>query len=219
MISLVIPATSKQQKYTDYLVNNINELYPNRDEVEVVVEVNDDVNLGINYNNAVRKANGDKIILLHNDMVLSKGFVELMDKHIQSGHITSYTRVEPPIFTEHKVVGKEIYDCGSDLETFNKQKWESFGLIEGLQAGGAQLFFGCMKNEYIGLDGYTFKYFREDDDLHLRYQILGFQKVVSSACVYHFVSKTSRSEKESQQIEMESHIAFQNKWNKILVIE
>ena len=97
MISLIIPATSKNQNYTDNIIDNINKLYPNRDEVELIVEINDEVNLGINYNNAVAKAKGEKIILLHNDMVLKPGFVETMDKHIIKGRITTYTRIEPPI--------------------------------------------------------------------------------------------------------------------------
>jgi hypothetical protein len=38
--------------------------------------------MGINYNNAVAKAKGEKIILLHNDMAIKPGFVEQMDKDI-----------------------------------------------------------------------------------------------------------------------------------------
>jgi hypothetical protein len=99
MISLIIPATTSNQHYTNNLVHNIRDLYPNKDEVEIIVEINDDVTLGVNYNNAVEKANGEKIIILHNDMVLSKGFIETMDKHIINGRITTYTRIEPPIYT------------------------------------------------------------------------------------------------------------------------
>jgi GT2 family glycosyltransferase len=218
MISLIIPATTKHQKYTDNIVSNINKLYPNRDEVELIVEINDEVNLGINYNNAVAKAKGEKIILLHNDMVLKPGFVETMDKHITKNRITTYTRIEPPIFKDHIVPGKLIYDCGNDLETFDEEKWLACSIDECLVDGGSQLFFGCMKEDYIGIDGYTFKMFCEDDDLHLRYNIAGFEKKVSSAHVYHFVSKTSRSEKDSKEIERQSQIAFKEKWGKIINI-
>ena len=72
MISLIIPATTSNSNYTNNIVRNIRDLYPNEDEVEIIVEINDEVTLGINYNNAVARANGEKIILLHNDMVLSK---------------------------------------------------------------------------------------------------------------------------------------------------
>ena len=65
MISLIIPSISRTKEYTDALVKNIREIYPNENEVEIIVEENDNVTLGINYNSAVAKANGEKIILLH----------------------------------------------------------------------------------------------------------------------------------------------------------
>ena len=218
MISLIIPATTNHQEYTDNIISNINKLYPNRDEVELIVEINDDVSLGINYNNAVARAKGDKIILLHNDMVLKPGFVETMDKHIIKARITTYTRIEPPIFPD-TYPGKIIYDCGNDLKTFDNSKWLECSIDECLVNGGSQLFFGCMKEDYIGIDGHTFKMFCEDDDLHLRYKIAGFDKKVSSAHVYHFVSKTSRSLKDSKEIERQSQIAFKEKWNNIIHIK
>ena len=63
MISLIIPTTSINQDYTNNIVKNIREIYPNETEVEIIVEINDNVNLGQNYNNAVNKAKGEKIIL------------------------------------------------------------------------------------------------------------------------------------------------------------
>ena len=88
MTSLIIPTTSKNKDYTQNILNNIREIYPNENEVEIIIEENDNVTLGINYNNAVAKANGEKIVLLHNDMVIKPGFVETMDKHIVKNRIT-----------------------------------------------------------------------------------------------------------------------------------
>ena len=116
MISLIIPTTNTNSDYTENLVNNIRDLYPNENDVEIIVEINDKVNLGTNYNNAVFKAKGDKIILLHNDMVIKPGFIETMDKHIIKGRITTYTRIEPPIFND-TYPGKVILDCGLDLNS------------------------------------------------------------------------------------------------------
>jgi len=210
MISLIIPTTSKNKNYTQNILNNIREIYPNKNEVEVIIEKNDNVTLGINYNNAVSKANGEKIILLHNDMVIKPGFVETMDKHITKGRITTYTRVEPPIFPD-TYPGKVLLDCGSDINNFNSKKFNEFDIEENLTDGGSQLFFGCIKEDYIGIDGYTFKMFCEDDDLHLRYKLAGFEHKVSSAHVYHFVSKTSRAG-SYQEIEQQSNINFIKKW-------
>ena len=210
MISLIIPTTSKNKDYTQNILNNIREIYPNENEVEVIIEENDNVTLGINYNNAVAKANGEKIILLHNDMIIKPGFVETMNKHIVKNRITTYTRVEPPIYLD-TYPGKVLLDCGYDLDSFNKEKFDQFDIEENLIDGGSQLFFGCLKEDYIGIDGYTFKMFCEDDDLHLRYKLAGFEHKVSSAHVYHFVSKTSRAG-SYQEIEQQSNINFVKKW-------
>jgi GT2 family glycosyltransferase len=210
MISLIIPTTSKNKDYTQNILTNIREIYPNENEVEVIIEENDNVTLGVNYNNAVVKANGEKIILLHNDMVIKPGFVETMDKHIVKNRITTYTRVEPPIYLD-TYPGKVLLDCGYDLNSFNKEKFNQFDIEENLTDGGSQLFFGCLKEDYIGIDGYTFKMFCEDDDFHLRYKLAGFEHKVSSAYVYHFVSKTSRAG-DYQEIEQQSNINFIKKW-------
>jgi len=210
MISLIIPVTTSNLNYTNNIVRNIRDLYPNEEEVEIILETNDNVSLGINYNNAVARAKGEKIILLHNDMVLSKGFIETMDKHISKRTITTYTRIEPPIYPDI-YPGKVIKDCGSDLGTFDENLFNQIQLEESLIDGGSQLFFGCYKEDYIGIDGYTFKKFCEDDDLHLRYQLAGFEHKVSSAYVYHFVSKTSRVG-DYNHIEKNSNRDFIRKW-------
>jgi hypothetical protein len=207
MISLIIPTNKTNIEYTSNILNNIKEIYP---DVDVVIEENNSITLGLNYNNAVAKAKGEKIILLHNDMVIKPGFLETMDKHIQKGRITTYTRIEPPIYPD-TYAGKIILDCGNDLKTFNNQKFLDFNIEESLVDGGSQLFFGCMKEDYIGIDGNTFKMFCEDDDLHLRYKLAGFEHKVSSAHVYHFVSKTSRVG-NYQSIEQESNFNFVKKW-------
>ena len=211
MISLIIPATTSNQHYTNNLVRNIRDLYPNEDEVEIIVEINDKVSLGTNHNNAVVKAKGEKIIILHNDMVLSKGFIETMDKHISKRVITTYTRIEPPIYMD-TYPGKIIKDCGSDLGTFDERLFNQIQLEESLVDGGSQLFFGCYKEDYIGIDGYTFKLFCEDDDFHFRCKLAGFEQKVSSAHVYHFVSKTSRKTIDYQEIEKNSNRDFIRKW-------
>jgi calcineurin-like phosphoesterase family protein len=211
MISLVIPASTRTKEYTNALLKNIDEIYPNRDEVEVILQEDDSLTMGNNYNRAVERANGEKIILLHNDMILKPGFVEEMDRHIVRNRITTYTRVEPPIYTD-TYPGKILLDCGSNLETFNKKKFEEVKVEESLVDGGTQLFFGCYKEDYIGIDGDTYKIFCEDDDFHLRCTIAGFERKVSSASVYHFVSKTSRTTDDYKEVESLSNKAFVKKW-------
>jgi GT2 family glycosyltransferase len=211
MISLIIPATSSNQKYTDFAVQQIRELYPDENEVEIVVEINDSVTLGINYNNAVAKANGKVVVLMHNDMVPHPGFVETILKHIKHKMVLVYHRVEPPIYTD-TYVGKSIFDCGRDIETYDKDKFFSYNSDDMVLEGGSQLFFAVYKEDYLDIDGYTFKKFCEDDDVHLRYKLAGYEcKVATGAMVYHFVSKTSRSD-NYQEIEMLSNLAYIKKW-------
>jgi GT2 family glycosyltransferase len=211
MISLVIPASTRTKEYTNALIKNIEEIYPNRDEVEIILQEDDSLTMGNNYNRAVERANGEKIILLHNDMILKPGFVEEMDRHIVRNRIITYTRVEPPIYTD-TYPGKILLDCGSNLETFNKKKFEEVKVEESLVDGGTQLFFGCYKEDYIGIDGDTYKIFCEDDDFHLRCTIAEMERKVSSASVYHFVSKTSRTTDDYKEVESLSNRAFVKKW-------
>jgi hypothetical protein len=146
-------------------------------------------------------------------MFIKPGFIEVMDKHIVKGRITTYTRIEPPIYND-VYPGKVILDCGVELEDFDKQKFLNFDIQEKLTDGGSQLFFGCMKEDYIGLDNKTFyppQMWCADDDLHLRYKIAGLEHKVSSAHVYHFVSKTSRLG-NYQDNEIKSNINFIKKW-------
>ena len=211
MISLIIPTNKTNSEYTNNIVKNIREIYPDETQVEIIVSEDDTVTMGVNYNNAVAKAKGEKIILLHNDMVIKPGFVEQMNKDIVKGRITAYTRVEPPIYPD-TYAGKVLLDCGTSLETFNKDKFLAFNIEDTtLLDGGAQMFFGCIKEDYLGIDGYTFKLFCEDDDLHLRHNIAGYEQKVSSAHVYHFISKTSRVG-DYKPIENESNIKFIKKW-------
>jgi GT2 family glycosyltransferase len=210
MISLVIPTVSRTREYTEALIKNIREIYPNENEVEIVVEENDNVTMGVNYNNAVAKANGKKIILLHNDMILKPGFIEIMNQDITKNRIVTYTRVEPPIYND-LYPGKIILDCGRDLNSLDKEKFYNLPLEEELQDGGSQLFLGCYKEDYIGIDGVTFKLFCEDDDFHLRCDIAGLERKISPAQVYHFVSKTSRTW-DYQKVEQQSNVNFVKKW-------
>jgi GT2 family glycosyltransferase len=211
MISLIIPATTSNQTYTDFTVKHIRELYPNEDEVEIVVEVNDNVTLGINYNNAVAKAKGEVVVLMHNDMVPHPGFIETIQKHIKRKMVLVYHRVEPPIYAD-TYPGKSIHDCGRDIETYNRTKFFEFAATDDLLEGGSQLFFAVYKDDYLDIDGYTFKKFCEDDDVHLRYKIAGYDcKVATGAMVYHFVSKTSRAD-SYQEVEMLSNLAYMKKW-------
>jgi len=211
MMSLLIPSTKKNSSYLDNIKENINNLYKDRHDLEIISSINDDLSLSEHYNKLASEANGEIIVFLHDDMILHRNFVDKIYEHIKPKRILTYTRIEPPIYND-QYPGKVLLDLGSSNSDFNLQEFQKLELPYDLIDGGSQLFFACFKEDYIGLDSDTFKLFCEDDDLHLRYNILGYEKKVCSAMVYHFVSKTSRSE-GYQEIEFNSNRNFIRKWS------
>jgi len=182
-------------------------------------------NFSDNYNKAASLSTKDYIAFLHNDIVIAPGFIENLEKHINSDTIVSYTTIEPPIFAGHERPGKIIKDLGSDLETFDieglykfvdeRQNKDKDKIEQGIG------FFMCMpKDKYLkigGLDNLYNPMFCEDDDLILRWKLLGMNLITSlDSITYHFVSKTSRFSEEyqqrTQQIELNSNRNFIRKW-------
>ena len=139
-----------------------------------------------------------------------KGFVEKIQRDLKPKTVLSYTRIEPPVYPD-TYPGKILLDAGYDLKSFNPEKFNSYKVEDKVIPGGSQLFFAVYKNDYIGIDGYTFTKFCEDDDIHLRYRKAGYKHYVTPAAVYHFGSKTSRVGNYSL-IERESRKKFINKW-------
>lgn len=211
LVSIIIPSTSINMRFTHFAIKKIREIYNDPSKVEIIVEENDENTLSQNYNRGVERANGEIVILYHNDMVMGKGFIENIIKNSKRGRILSYHRFEPPLFPNSEV-GKSILDCGNDVSNFDEEKFNKITPKTGMVEGGSGLFFSLYKEDYIKLDGNTFIKFCEDDDIKLRYKILGFEfKTIHDSFVYHFVSKTSR-QGNYKQLELESNINFIKKW-------
>lgn len=175
------------------------------------------------FNKAAELATKEYIILLHNDIILGKGFLESMEYYIKPTTVLSYTTIEPPIFADHDRPGKIIKDFGTDLNNFKKEEFEQFvekyeyngGLYEGVS------FFMCLYKEvYLeigGMDNLFNPMFCEDDDLILRLKLKGLELITNPrALCYHFVSKTSRFSEEfkdkTKEIEYISNRNFVRKW-------
>lgn len=177
------------------------------------------------FNKASELATSEYVVYLHNDIVLSPGFLENLEKYISPNNIISYTTIEPPIFSSHERPGKLIKDFGIDLKTFNIDEMFKFSkeyihLYKNKTEPGVT-FFMCMFKDALlnigGMDNLFNPMFCEDDDLILRWKLLGMNCFTSldSIC-YHFVSKTSRFSDEyqnkTQQIEFNSNKNFIRKW-------
>lgn len=179
-----------------------------------------------NYNTAIKLVDTEKLVLIHNDMVISKGFLETLDKLLNENEDTliSYTTIEPPIFKDHNRPGKLIYDLGDSFETFDYNKFEEFintiNYTNVLYDGATFFMSGYKKifEDIGGFDGFTFApAFCEDDDFLIRAKLKKYKlKTTTDALVYHFVSKTSRFgndfKNKTNKVEINSNRNFIRKW-------
>ena len=177
------------------------------------------------FNKAAELSTKDYVAYLHNDIVLAPGFVEDLIKHQGENNVVSYTTIEPPIFTDHERPGKIIWDFGSDFDDFNNDEFLEF-VKENKQyykdqtSPGVTFFMMMPKKTLLsigGMDNIFNPMFCEDDDLVLRFKLLGMNLFTSlDAMCYHFVSKTSRFSDEykdrTKQIEQASIRNYVRKW-------
>jgi GT2 family glycosyltransferase len=176
------------------------------------------------YNAGIKLVDTEKLVLIHNDMVIGEGFLESIDRLLKPNMLLSYTTIEPPIFKGHKRPGKVLLDLGTSFYNFNHslfnnyvQQWkDSNNLHEGavfFMSGYKKMF-----DEVGGFDGFSFNpCFCEDDDFLVRAKLKGYDlKTCDSAITYHFVSQTSRFSEDMKterfKIEINSNRNFVRKW-------
>jgi GT2 family glycosyltransferase len=177
------------------------------------------------FNKAADLSTKDYVMFMHNDIVIAPNFLENIEKHLNENSVVSYTTIEPPIFAGHERPGKIIKDFGTDITTFQLNEMYKFVDIQREvyrdKTESGITFFMCMsKDKYLGMGGLHNIFspmFCEDDDLILRWKLLGLNLFTSlDAICYHFVSKTSRFSEEyqnrTQQIEQYSNKNFIRKW-------
>jgi GT2 family glycosyltransferase len=188
--------------------------------------IHDDARLAFsdNYNAGIKLVDTEKLVLIHNDMVIGEGFLESIERLLTPDMLLSYVTIEPPIFAGHKRPGKVILDLGSSFLNFNDydfnnyvNQWkDSNNLYK-----GAVFFMSGYKDmfEDVGLfDGFSFNpCFCEDDDFLIRAKLKGYKLMTcDSAITYHFVSQTSRFSEEIKDkkhiIEFNSNRNFVRKW-------
>ncbi len=176
------------------------------------------------YNAGIDLVDTDKLVLIHNDMVIGEGFLESLDRLLEEDMILSYTTIEPPIFKGHQRPGKVLLDLGSNFENFDTESFNQYvkqykdnnNLYD-----GAVFFMSAYKKVFqdlSGFDGFSFvPCFCEDDDFLIRAKLKGYKlKTCESAITYHFVSQTSRFSDEMKdvrnEIEFYSNRNFIRKW-------
>lgn len=176
------------------------------------------------YNSGIKLVDTDKLVLIHNDMVIGEGFLESIERLLQPNMVLSYTTIEPPIFRGHQRPGKVLMDFGNGFDNFDEfnfntyvQQWKDGSNLH----DGAVFFMSGYKKmfEDVGFfDGFSFfPCFCEDDDFLVRAKLKGYElKTCDSAIVYHFVSQTSRFsddfKKDRVLYEVCSNRNFVRKW-------
>jgi len=153
-----------------------------------------------NYNAAIKLVDTEKLVLIHNDMVIGRHFLENLDRLLTPDTLLSYTTLEPPIFKGHNRPGKLIVDMGYGFHDF---KWEEFDeFVEENKSDckiydGAVFFMSGYKKMFEKLKGYKLK-------------------TTTCAITYHFVSQTSRFseefKKDRMKYEINSNRNFVRKW-------
>jgi GT2 family glycosyltransferase len=196
----------------------------NNDEFLSFVHESEKINFSENYNQGIRIVDTDKLVLIHNDMVIGKGFLESLDRQLTEQMLLCYTTVEPPIFAGHNRPGKFILDCGLSFDNFNmnlfNQYIDSVPETGKLYDGGSFFMSGykTLFEDVNYFDGFSFfPCFCEDDDFLIRTKLKGYDiKTTEEAITYHFVSKTSRFSEEyketTRQNELNSNRNFIRKW-------
>jgi GT2 family glycosyltransferase len=172
-----------------------------------------------NFNKGIKLVQTEKLVLIHNDMILGDMFLENIEKHSSPNRLLSYTTIEPSIYSTHIRPGKVILNLGHDFNDFDNtnfnlyvnQHKETCTLYD-----GASFFMSGYKSlfESVGyFDEFSFiPSFCEDDDFLIRTKLNDFElKTITCAIVYHFVSKTSRSS-SSYENELNSNRNFIRKW-------
>ena len=176
------------------------------------------------YNAGIKLVDTEKLVLIHNDMVIGEGFLEAIERLLKPDMLLSYTTIEPPIFKGHQRPGKVLLDLGSGFHNFDQFQFDQY--VNKHKSGnnlysGAVFFMSGYKKmfEDVGFfDGFSFfPCFCEDDDFLIRAKLKGYKLVTcDSAITYHFVSQTSRFSDEMKNnrmaIEYNSNRNFVRKW-------
>jgi GT2 family glycosyltransferase len=241
-ISLVL-AVYNNLDYTKDCYGRIREIYPNapmvissggstdgtlswleslNDDFLSYMHDDDKLCFSDNYNSAIKLVDTEKLVLIHNDMVIGENFLENLSDLIDEKTLLSYTTIEPPIFKGHKRAGKVILDLGSSFHDFKYNLFNQY--VEKVKqkktlVNGASFFMSGYKTmfEDVGFfDGFSFDpFFCEDDDFLIRAKLKGYNlKTTECAVTYHFVSKTSRvlRSSESKLSEHKNIRNFIRKW-------
>lgn len=199
MYSIVIPYLSRS-KYIDackhYL--QVNSKYPYE-----LVEIVDETDVYYAFNYGVYKAKYDRVILLNDDMVVSKNWDEHFVDNIKEDTYVTCNVVEHvltggiirPITNIH--IQNLVHDCGDNIDNFDYNKFQTFvdsqnqpTVMHGSK--GWYMPFGVHRKSFISYPN-RIKFPLYENDVILIDMILphlGYKFVKVNSFVYHFQRKS-----------------------------
>lgn len=172
--------------------------------------------LGISggYKFLAQQATKNVICHWHNDMFMTEGTLDTVEKylfsptidgwlHPERNNVVCLTRIEPPIYPPgpEKITWK---DGPVDFDDWDEQKFLDYlPLAEnewfGKTTGGHFAPFFMFKDEYMKLGGNDIKHFplqsREDSDWAFRLVLAGYKTIQIPHFVFHFASRGNRRSK------------------------
>ena len=169
-------------------------------------------------NQGLRRARGEYLVIVNNDIVITSGWLEHFAETIESngaygilGPVTNY--ISGP-----QMLQAVPYSSIPEMHTFARRRWEQFGAkIE--QADTLRGFCMFIKRDVIEAIGGFDERFKignyEDDDFCLRAQQKGFScGVAVGIFIHHYGSATFKTlKKDYGEILQENAQKFAEKWN------
>ena len=197
MYSIVIPYLSTS-KYIDQCKHylQLNSTLPYE-----LVEIVDETDVYYAFNSGVYRARYDKVILLNDDMVVSKGWDVPYVKHSSNDTVVTGYVIEPNPGTNHRPNGKTIqnikYDCGQTLNEFDYNKFQSYvnnnSRPEYIQNDVGWYMPICFnKKSFVSYPNRIKFPIEANDVLLIDYVLpnLGYRFVRVNSFVYHFQSRS-----------------------------
>lgn len=178
-----------------------------------------------NFNAAINLVQTEYLVLIHNDMVISKVFFKNLLRNLEEvgNNFILYNTLEPLYCQGHMRPGKYLYGESEEFRTLTdayNSKFEEYWPTLNLPNTAFKMVYGFFMagrlssfKDVGGFDHTRYKpCFAEDDDFSVRLKIKGYNVYLSSDCfVYHLSAKTSNSFKKQGQ-ERASLCEFVRKW-------
>ncbi len=195
MYSIVIPYLSTS-KYIDRCKHflEINKSLPYE-----LVEIVDETDVYYAFNKGVYHAKYDKVILLNDDMIVSKGWDYPLLKYNNWETVTTGYVVEPEPGVNYRPTGEQIQniklDCGQTLDMFDYDKFQNF--VNSSQepdviydAKGWYMPICFDKKSFVSYPNKVKFPYEQNDVLLIDYVLpnLGYKFAKVKSFVYHFQS-------------------------------